>query len=45
MVAGCPVVFHGFMDYNFMPYAYILLVILYWTAGYYNRLILRKVFA
>ena len=22
----------GFMDYNFMPYAYILLVILYWTA-------------
>ncbi len=33
----------GFMDYNFMPYAYILLVILYWTAGYYNRLILRKV--
>ena len=35
----------GFMDYNFMPYAYILLVILYWTAGYYNRLILRKVFA
>lgn len=35
----------GFMDYNFMPYAYILLVILYWTAGYYNRLVLRKVFA
>ncbi|MCS2695996.1 TssN family type VI secretion system protein [Phocaeicola dorei] len=26
----------GFMDYNFMPYAYILLVILYWTAGYYK---------
>ena len=35
----------GFMDYNFMPYIYVLLAILYWTAGYYNRFLLRKVFA
>ena len=35
----------GFMDYSFMPYVYILLVVLYWTAGHYNRFILRKVFA
>ena len=35
----------GFMDYNFMPYIYILLVILYWIGGYYNRYILRKVFS
>ena len=27
----------GFMDYSFMPYIYVLLAILYWTAGYYNR--------
>ena len=32
----------GFMDYSFMPYVYILLVVLYWTAGHYNRFILRK---
>ncbi|MCE8488536.1 MULTISPECIES: TssN family type VI secretion system protein [Bacteroidaceae] len=35
----------GFMDYNFMPYIYILLVVLYWTAGHYNRRILLKVFS
>lgn len=35
----------GFMDYSFMPYIYVLLAILYWTAGYYNRFLLRKVFA
>lgn len=35
----------GFMDYNFMPYIYILLVILYWIGGYYNRYVLRKVFS
>lgn len=35
----------GFMNYNFMPYMYILLVIVYWTAGYYNRMVLRKVFS
>ena len=35
----------GFMDYNFMPYIYILLVILYWIGGYYNRFVLRKVFS
>lgn len=26
----------GFMDYSFMPYVYILLVVLYWTAGHYK---------
>ncbi len=26
----------GFMDYNFMPYIYVLLAILYWTAGLSN---------
>lgn len=35
----------GFMNYSFMPYMYILLVIVYWIAGYYNRMVLRKVFS
>lgn len=35
----------GFMNYNFMPYMYILLVVVYWIAGYYNRMVLRKVFS
>lgn len=34
----------GFLDYHFMPYVYILLVVLYWVGGYYNRILLRKLF-
>lgn len=44
MILALPALF-GFLDYNFMPYIYILLVMGYWVAGYYNQAIMKKVFA
>lgn len=35
----------GCFDYSFMPYIYILLVIVYWVLGYYNQKIMKLFFA
>ena len=44
IILALPALF-GFFDYSFMPYIYILLVIVYWILGYYNQKIMRKFFA
>lgn len=35
----------GFLDYNFMPYMYVVLVILYCILGYYNQAVLNRFFS
>lgn len=35
----------GFLDYNFMPWVYASLVVLYWILGYYNQAVLNRFFS
>lgn len=44
IILALPALF-GFFDYSFMPYIYLLLVIVYWVLGYYNQQVMKKFFA